>query len=191
MTEAAADVTRPAAEEAPKSSAKNALEWVAVLAGALLVALLVKTFILAAYYIPSGSMLPTLGIGDRVLVSKLSYNFGDIDRGDLVVFGRPAGEPAGRIPDLIKRVVGLGGETIEGRRGTVLIDGEAIAEDYLPEGTANRDFGPFVIGDDEVFVMGDNRGDSRDSTVFGPIDQDLIVGRAFIRIWPFTEFGLL
>jgi signal peptidase I len=173
-----------------RNSTRTLIEWVAVIGGALIVALVIKTFLIQAFYIPSGSMEPTLDIGDRVLVNKLSYRVHDVHRGDLVVFERPEGE-GGDIRDLIKRVIGLGGETIEGRDGHIVIDGRVLSEPYLPEGVTTGDFEPVEIPEDQVWVMGDNRGDSRDSRSFGPIAEEDIVGRAFIRVWPVGDIGFL
>lgn len=186
----AADVPDPEGS-VPRSNAKSILEWVGVIVGALLVALLIKTFLLQAFYIPSRSMEPTLRIGDRVLVNKLSYKVHDINRGDIVVFERPKDEPPDAIKDLIKRVIGLPGETISTQNGQVYIDGRPLDEPYLPDGTVTDNLPPTKVPDGEVFVMGDNRGDSRDSRYFGPIDEGLIVGRAFVRIWPVTHLGFL
>jgi signal peptidase I len=172
-------------------STRSAIEWVAVIVGALVVALVVKTFLIQAFYIPSESMVPTLNIGDRVLVNKLSYETGEIERGDIVVFARPGGPGADGIADLIKRVVALPGETVEGRDGAVYVDGELLAEDYLPEGVATTAFPPYTVPDDHVWVMGDNRGASDDSRRFKAVPLDDVVGRAFVTIWPLSELGLL
>ena len=185
--------TPPAPEEPSRtrSSAKSILEWLGVILGALLVALLIKTFLLQAFYIPSRSMEPTLRIGDRVLVNKLSYKMHDINRGDIVVFERPPDEPPDAIKDLIKRVIALPGETISSENGHVFIDGRPLEEPYLEPGTLTENLPPTVVPEGRIFVMGDNRGDSRDSRYFGPIDEDLVVGRAFVRIWPVTHLGFL
>lgn len=172
------------------SGLRNAVEWVVVIGGALLVALLVKTFLVQAFYIPSESMLTTLEVGDRVLVNKVSYDLHDVNRGDIVVFEKPPGE-GGDIDDLIKRAIGLPGETIEGRDGHVLVDGEVLDEPYLDEGVVTGDFGPVEVGEGQLFMMGDNRENSRDSRFFGPIDEELVVGRAFLRVWPPGALGTL
>jgi signal peptidase I len=179
----------PAGEKG--SFVRSVLEWVAVVGGALVIALVIKTFLLQAFYIPSSSMESTLNIGDRVLVNKLSYRLHDVNRGDIVVFERPPGEPASDIHDLIKRVVALEGETVSlDENGRVLIDGEVLDEPYLAEGTTtNRLAEPVVVPEGHVFVMGDNRNDSRDSRFFGPIEEDSIVGRAFFRVWPLGDIG--
>jgi signal peptidase I len=179
------------AEPPARSSIRSAVEWVVIVVAALLAALLIKTFLLQAFYIPSDSMNPTLVQQDRVLVNKLSYHFHDVHRGDIVVFKRPPGENDPTIKDLIKRVIGLPGDTIEGRDGQILIDGQALKEPYTAKNSPMADFTPRKVPPGHYFVMGDNRGNSKDSRVFGPISKSLIVGRAFIRIWPLSKISLL
>ena len=188
---APADRPSPSPASSEQNSVRNLVEWVGIVVGALVVALVVKTFLIQAFFIPSLSMYPTLDKGDRVLVNKLSYKVHDVHRGDLVVFERPPGQPASTIKDLIKRVVGLPGESIEARAGAVYIDGKRISEPYLVDGVTTDNLPRQTIPKDEIFVMGDNRGDSADSRVFGPIYEDTIVGRAFIRVWPIPDIGLL
>jgi signal peptidase I len=175
----------------PRSSVRSAVEWVVIVVAALLAALLIKTFLLQAFYIPSDSMNPTLVQRDRVLVNKLSYHFHDVHRGDIVVFKRPPGEDDPKIKDLIKRVIGLPGDTIEGRDGQILVDGRVLNESYTAKNSPMSDFPARKIPKGHYFVMGDNRGNSKDSRVFGPISKSLIVGRAFIRVWPVSKISLL
>jgi signal peptidase I len=176
---------------------------------ALVVAVLIKTFLVQAFFIPSGSMNDTLLEGDRVMVNKLAYRFGDPARGDVIVFDSPmeadgdgetifgavvrhVAESLGlSSPDsaLIKRIIALGGETIEVRRNRVYIDGQPIDEPYLKEGSSMPDYGPFTVPEDRVFVMGDNRSSSSDSRVFGPVEESEIVGKAFVRVWPPSRWG--
>ena len=166
---------------------KGAVEWVLIIVAALLAAFLIKTFLVQAFYIPSESMLPTLEKSDRVLVNKLSFRLHDVHRGDIVVFERPPEEQGGdpAIKDLIKRVVGLPGEIISNdESGRVLINGRVLDEDYLPAGTLTTGITEQTIPDDHYWVMGDNRSNSKDSRVFQAIDEDLIVGLAFVRVWP-------
>jgi signal peptidase I len=179
-----------------KSPLRNLIEWVAVIGGALVVALIIRTFLIGAFWIPSGSMLPTLEIEDRVLVNKLSYRFGDPSRGDIIVFDRPSAATDATIKELIKRVIGLPGETIETRDGQVWINGAPLEEPWLrledtgcPGSETPSGIPAQVVPEGTVWVMGDNRCDSTDSRVFGPIDQDTIVGRAFVRIWPLDRAG--
>ncbi|MDQ6615149.1 MAG: signal peptidase I [Actinomycetota bacterium] len=156
-------------------------------------AVVVKTFLIQAFYIPSGSMEPTLKPGDRVLVNKLSYDLHGIHRGDIVVFKRPPSEAADdpAIRDLIKRVIGLPGDRIEGRDGLVYINGQLQKEPYLPPGTVTTTLPLMTVPAGTYFVMGDNRGNSKDSRFIGPIPGHLIVGRAFVRVWPLSGLGLL
>jgi len=163
-----------------------------VVVGAVVVALLIKTFVVQAFRIPSDSMVPTLLDGDRVLVNKLSYDAHDINRGDVVVFERPPGLPASPDDpdDLIKRVIGLPGERIEARDGIVIVDGRELREPYLaePASTFNLD-APIVVPEDHVLVLGDNRTNSTDGRSFGPIPIDSVVGRAFMIMWPPGRIG--
>lgn len=176
------------------------VEWIVVIVGAILLALVVKLFLLQAFYIPSLSMYPTLHEGDRVLVNKLSYHLHDVNRGDVIVFERPPSETSSNIPDLIKRVIGLPGESVTFVDGSVYINGKRLDESYLPDGTVTSSANapnkctvdaPCIVPDGQVWVMGDNRGDSKDSRYFGPIEQSSIVGRAFVTVWPLGRFGLL
>jgi signal peptidase I len=140
-------------------------------------------------------MVPTLKTHDRVIVNKLSYHLHGVHRGDVVVFKTPKG-PNGApidptIKDLVKRVIGLPGETVSARDGHILINGNALDEPYLPAGVMSNcaSFQPncFPAGPlpkDRYFVMGDNRAFSRDSRYFGAISKDEIVGRVFVRVWP-------
>jgi signal peptidase I len=177
-------------EEREKSSGlRNAAEWVVIAGGALLVAFLIKTFLLQAFYIPSLSMAPTLQINDRVLVNKLSYDLHDVHRGDLVVFESPPNEGS-ETKDLIKRVIGLPGETVESRDGRILIDGQPLDEPYLDRGVTTGALEKITVPPDHLWVMGDNRANSRDSRFFGPIPESLVIGRAFVRVWPITDLRL-
>lgn len=167
------------------------MEWLAILAVAVIAAFLVRAFVVEPFFIPSGSMEPTLEVGDRVLVNKLSYDFHPVHRGDVVVFKKPAGDFSPGIKDLIKRVIGLPGETISAHGGYVYIDGRKLDETWLPrvdQGTTAA-FGPVHIPSGEYFMMGDNRRDSADSRVIGPVPEKLFVGRAFVRVWPLSRWG--
>jgi signal peptidase I len=184
--------TAPEPKRRKRSSARNVVEWVVIIVAALLVALVIKTFLFQAFFIPSESMEPTLKPGDRVLVNKLSYDLHSIHRGDIVVFKRPpseAGNPA--IKDLIKRVIGLPGDTIEAIDGKVYINGQLHNEPYLPAGTVTTNLPRRVVPPGQYFVMGDNRSNSSDSRFIGPISGSLIVGRAFVRVWPLSSINLL
>jgi len=192
------------AGEKKKSSStrRTVIEWVVLIGAALVIALIVKAFLFQAFYIPSDSMVPTLQTHDRVIVNKLSYKLHPVHRGDIVVFKTPKG-PDGKpidptIKDLIKRVIGLPGETVSEQGGKVYINGKPLQESYLPAGTVT-DCAHFIaecfpkgpLPADEYWVMGDNRQGSRDSRFFGPITKSEIVGRAFLRVWPISRIGLL
>ena len=180
----------PPEDKAKASGVRNVVEWVAIAGGALLIAFLIKTFLLQAFYIPSLSMDPTLKINDRVLVNKLSYDLHDVHRGDIVVFESPPNEGSST-KDLIKRVVGLPGETVESRDGRIYIDGQVLDEPYLAAHVQTGAMDTVTVPADHYWVMDDNRGNSRDSRYFGAIPESLIIGRAFVRVWPVTALGLL
>lgn len=192
--------------ERPPSGWRLALEVPVLLVVAAVIALLVKAFLAQAFYIPSESMEPQLTAGDRVVVSRLAYRMHEPRRGDIVVFddplapdeddgellpvrvGREALEALGvikpREKELIKRVVGLPGETISAEDGVIHVNGRPLTEPYLGDAVGTGTFGPVVVPDGHLFMMGDNRGNSKDSRRFGPVDQDLVVGRAIVLVWP-------
>jgi signal peptidase I len=173
-----------------RTGTRQAIEWVILIGAALFIAVLIKTFLFQAFFIPSGSMIPTLKVNDRVLVNKLSYKTHDIHRGDIVVFSKPPGE-TDNIKDLVKRVIALPGETVEGRDNHIYINGKLLEEPYLPAGTMTTSFSPRKIPANSMWVMGDNRTESRDSRYFGPIKESSVVGRVFLRIWPLNRLGFL
>ncbi len=188
----APDAPPPPAEPEKKGSSgvRIAFEWVGLVVLALLIALLIKTFLFQAFFIPSESMVPTLRVHDRVLVNKLSYKLHPVHRGDIVVFKAPEGSDPG-IDDLVKRVIGLPNETVSAHGGHVYIDGKELPETYLPKGTDTSSFSPVTLKPDHYWVMGDNRDNSKDSRVFGPITKNNIVGRVFFRIWPLSRLGFM
>jgi signal peptidase I len=147
----------------------------------------VKPFIVEAFYVPSESMVPTLQVWDRVLVNRFIYRLSEPKREDIVVF-----ESIEYGADLIKRVVGVPGDKIEVRSGTLFVNGEQQEEPYLNrELPDDRSYGPKSVPSGHVFVMGDNRADSADSRVFGPVPKENIVGEAFLRFWPPSRLDLL
>jgi signal peptidase I len=170
---------------------RQAIEWGVLIVGALVIALIIKTFLFQAFYIPSASMEPTLKVHDRVLVNKLSYHLHSVHRGDIIVFKAPPEERTAQIKDLVKRVIGLPGDTIEARDGHIYIDAHLLKEPYLPKNTISDDLPKQVVPANSYFMMGDNRGASSDSRVFGPIKKSSIIGRAFVRMWPLTHLGFL
>jgi len=185
--------------QSPRAQARRrwrwVVEWSIVLVVALAVALVVRAFVVQTFFIPSASMEPTLMIGDRILVDKLSYHLHAVHRGDMVVFGRPPGEQASEnVQDLVKRVVGLPGETIwSSAAGQVFVQGPDTGNKVVmvPEPVPGTQLGPaihrFTLPKGDYYVLGDNRTNSDDSRYFGPIPRSLIVGRVVMRIWPVTQ----
>lgn len=172
----------------PDRRRRLVLEWLVVLAVAVGAAFAVRAYVAQTYFIPSASMEPTLMVGDRILVDKLSYHLHSIRRGDIVVFATPPddhGDP--QIKDLVKRVIGLPGDVISSHEGRVYIDGKPLHEPWLPVGTVTASIMTQKVPSNEYFVMGDNRSDSQDSRFFGPIPRSLIVGRVVLRIWPLSR----
>jgi signal peptidase I len=184
-------VAEPPKSGSQRRTARLAIEWGGILVVAVLAAILIRSFVVQPFYIPSGSMEPTLKVGDRVLVNKLSYDLHGVHRGDIVVFKKPPNDTAPGINDLIKRVIGLPGETIAAQDGQVDINGHPLAEPWLPKGVTTAPFGPQTIPPGEYFMMGDNRGDSSDSREIGPIPKHLFIGKAFVRVWPLSRVGTL
>jgi signal peptidase I len=184
---------------------------------ALVIAIVIKTFLVQAFFIPSGSMEPTLMPNDRILVNRLAYRFGDIERGDIIVFADPTpsdqhegflgsilhwlGEGIGVVrpadDDFIKRVIALPGETWEMRNGITYVDGRKLDEPYVNQADLDtRSFGPETVPDGMLFVMGDNRNHSGDSRFpppagLGYIPIDRVIGQAFVIIWPPSRAGWL
>ena len=195
-------------------------ETALLVATALVVALLVKTFFLQAFYIPSGSMRQTLEKDDRILVEKVSYWFDDIERGDVVVFDDPAhwlSQEAGQAPDgaitkalaaiglypagghLVKRVIGVGGDTVACTDGKVEVNGAVLDEDAyvtLPQQACTGAW-TVEVPADHLWVMGDNREHSADSRVHigdpggGYIPVEDVVGKVFVVVWPWNRWQLL
>ena len=164
-------------------------EWFVVIFVALLAAFAIRATLVQTYFIPSESMTPTLEVGDRLMVYKLAFTLGDVDRGDLVVFNRPANMGNADIKDFVKRVIGLEGERIRAEGGVVYVNGRPLEEPYLTTDMYTSDFPEAEIPPGYMFVMGDNRPNSRDSRFFGPIHEGLLVGEVFLRIWPFGDIG--
>ena len=145
----------------------------------------VRPFILEAFWIPSKSMVPTLEVGDRVFVNKFIYHFHPPERHDIIVFRNAEGSAEGGQEDLIKRVVGVPGDEISVQDGTLFVNGERQEEPYVNEQSPDTSsFGPMVVPEGKVFVMGDNRADSLDSRYIGPVPLENIEGEAFMIFWP-------
>jgi signal peptidase I len=210
----------PAEEQAPggRQDEKDHRSWrelpVLVLV-ALLVAILIKSFLVQAFYIPSASMEPTLLEGDRVLVCRICYRISDIQPGDVIVFSDPAPSPSHRgalgafvhwlgegiglaqpqDEDFIKRVIGLPGDVVELRSGQLIVNGRPVEEPYLDPRKDTRSYGPVTVPDGNLFVLGDNRQVSGDSRLtpaeggVGFVPEDKVIGRAFVIVWPPSRWG--
>ena len=223
--------TEPEPSKKKKHSfARQVAELPLLVLVAFLIAIVIKTFVVQAFFIPSGSMIPTLRVGDRVLVEKVTYRLRDPQRGDVIVFAREVlgpqpdvpwyqdarnflrelvGLPIGDEEDFIKRVVAVGGDTVryQGTPRKLFVNGEEIDQSFINRGTDRSS--PTLTNEDcerlemetsgkgclvpagRVFVMGDNRGNSQDSRFLGPIEEDKIIGRGFVLIWPLSHLGSL
>lgn len=167
-----------------KAVTKNTLEWFYTLVFALILALVIRTFVAEARWIPSESMLPTLNIGDRLIIDKVSFHISGIKRGDIIVFKAP---PASKLDDvLIKRVIGLPGDNVTIKSGLVYINHQPIDEPYEME-KPRGDYEALTVPENSLFVMGDNRNNSFDSRFWGVVPEELIIGKALARYYPFTN----
>lgn len=169
-----------------RSPARNVLDFIVIFGGAILMAYLLQAYLVKPFQIPSESMMPTIDPGDRILVNRLAYRYGSVQRGDIIVFKAPT-DPS---VDYVKRIVAVAGDTIEVRRGQVILNGETQVEPYI---TAEQktSFAAQKVPEGAVFVMGDNRGDSQDSR-FWPVpwlNVDSILGKAFLTYWPPNRVG--
>jgi signal peptidase I len=192
--------TNPPEQSNPESIAPQPLlmQWwqkwsenITILVVALGLALFIRTFVAEPRYIPSESMLPTLEIGDRLIVEKLSYYTHPPQRGDIIVFAPPSQlQEQGYLEDqaFIKRVIGLPGNTIEVKNGHVYVDRQLLIEPYIAE-APNYAMSPMVVPTDRLFVMGDNRNNSNDSHVWGFLPTANIIGHACFRFWPIENLG--
>jgi signal peptidase I len=162
------------------------VEVVVIVAAAFVLALLVQQFVVKPFAIPSPSMEPTLVEGDRVLVNRLVYHFRSPERGDVMVFhppGRPGSDP------FIKRIVAVGGDTIAVRDGLLWVNGVAQDEPFIKEHPIVGDFPETMVPVGFVWAMGDNRNNSGDSRVFGPVSVKEIMGEAFAIYWPLNHLS--
>ena len=167
------------------------IEGIKTIATAAILAFGIRAFVAEARYIPSSSMEPTLQINDRLIIEKISYHFQEPKRGDVVVFNPTKALQEKDFRDaFIKRVIGLPGETIQVKTGKVYVNGQAIKEKYIFE-DPNYDYGPVTVPEGEYLVLGDNRNNSYDSHYWGYVPKEKIIGKAFVRFWPFNRLGAL
>lgn len=158
---------------------------------AVVVAVVVRLFVAEPRFIPSNSMDPTLHVGDRLLIEKVSYRFHSPERGDIVVFEPPPQlQAVGYLPEqaFIKRIVGLPGDTVAVHAGQVYLNGDPVQEPYILEAPA-YEMPPVTVPDGSLFVMGDNRNDSNDSHIWGFLPEANLIGRTVLRFWPPSDLG--
>ncbi len=179
------------AETTPAESSPTFLRWLGELVLMVVLAFVlatgIRTFVVQPYVIPTGSMIPTIGIGERVLANKFVYRFQTPQQGDIVVFD----DPTGSVPTLIKRVVAVGGQTIDIQDSAVYVDGKKLDEPYAhaKPSEPGEVLLPLKIPEGQVWLMGDNRTNSHDSRWFGPQPVSIIHGKAFLRYWPFNRIA--
>ncbi|MBO8137732.1 MAG: signal peptidase I [Desulfotomaculum sp.] len=166
-----------------KSPIREIIESVVI---AVILAVIIRTFIVEPFYIPSGSMEPTLMINDRIIVSKVSYYFGEPERGDIVVFKYPK-DPS---KNFVKRLIGKPGDVVELRSSKLYVNGQEVPENYLLPGIRYADYGPVKIPDGHYLMLGDNRNNSEDSRYWGFLPEDLIIGKAVLIYWPIDRIGV-
>ena len=164
---------------------RSLLEIVVIVAAAFVLALLIQQFVVKPFSIPSESMQPTLTDGDRVLVARFVYRFGDPKPGDVIVFHPPTSPKE----EYIKRVVAVGGDRVSVHDGKLWINGKAMDESYINEKVMLGTFPEITVPQGSVFAMGDNRNNSGDSRVFGPVPKSSILGKAFFLYWPLGRIG--
>lgn len=185
-------VDNPAPEEKARQKDENPwLEGLKTIGLSAVLAIGIRQFVAEARYIPSGSMLPTLQINDRLIVDKISYRFNTPQRGDIVVFSpTPALEKQNFHDAFIKRVIGLPGDKVEVKGGRVYINDQPLREDYIgADERPQYQWGPQVVPKDSYLVLGDNRNNSYDSHYWGFVPRDNIIGRAVVRFWPPNRAG--
>lgn len=170
---------------------KNSLSFVVDIAKIALISLLIilpiRYFVAQPFFVRGASMEPTLKDGNYLIIDELSYRLGDPSRGDIVVFHISDGSSQ----FLIKRIIGLPGETVEIRDGDVFIGGVELEEEYLPDSLTTSGVTRISLDDDDFFVLGDNRGASYDSRQWGKLEKDNIIGKAWIRAWPLSSFDII
>lgn len=182
-----------------RSRKRSIIEWLIVLVVAVLVSLLIRTYVFQTFFIPSGSMEPTLQLGDRIIVSKLSVELGTIHTGDILVFKAPkavASVCGDDVADLVKRVIGLPGQTLTSKGNTIYVKDPGgkyhkLAQPWTHNPVLGKQIGVVHVKANHYFMMGDNESDSCDSRYWGTIPRSSIIGKAFIRIWPLSRFDFL
>jgi len=168
------------------------VEWAAIIAVAVALSLFVRVFVFQTFYIPSGSMEPTLLVGDRIIIDKLAVDFGTVNRGDIVVFHAPpavASQCGDADVDLVKRVVGVPGDRISSSGNNILINGNVLQERWTHNEPLGPAITPLTITAGHYFVVGDNHNNSCDSRFWGLVPKGNIIGKVFLRVWPLNRLS--
>lgn len=174
------------------SRSRVTAEWVIVIIVAVVASLLIRTYVFQTFFIPSASMEPTLQIGDRLMVNKLSVEFGTIHVGDVVVFKAPPSENCGTpVADLVKRVIGTPGDVLTSKGNTIFVNGVALDEKWPHTEPLGPPIRRVKVAPNHYFVMGDNHSDSCDSRSWGTVPRSDIIGKVFVRIWPVSRIAWL
>jgi signal peptidase I len=176
-----------------RSSAWLVAEWLAVIVVALVLAVGVRSYVIQTFFIPSGSMEPTLEVGDRILVFKLAYDFSSPAIGDVVVFKAPPSEHCGdpSVTDLVKRIVAVPGDRISSIGNTIVVNGKPLVQNWPHYADLIDPITPQTIPANHYFVMGDNHPASCDSRVWGTVPRSDIIGKVVLKIWPLSQFGTI
>jgi signal peptidase I len=176
-----------------RSRRRIAIEWAVILVVAVTASFLIRSYAVQTFVIPSGSMKPTLHVGDRILVNKLSVDFGTINVGDVIVFKAPPAEHCedDGIADLVKRVIGLPGQHLTSKGNTIYVNGKALKEPWTYFHTIGSPVGHVTVPKNSYYVMGDNRADSCDSRFWGSVPRSDIIGKVFVRVWPPSRIGFI
>ena len=175
------------ASQIPQAVRISVIETLDACIFAAVLSLIIITFVVQAFYIPSGSMEPTLMVDDRILVAKFLYRFEPVARGNVIVFRYPLNPSR----DFVKRVIGLPGQRVQLKDGVVYVNGERISEKGYTIHPDFGNYGPITVPPNQFFVLGDNRNNSEDSRFFGYVPRANIIGRAVFIYWPVSRVGFV
>jgi len=170
-----------------KTVVRETLDWIIHIVIAVVIGFLIVTFVAQRTIVHDVSMQPTLYEGDNLIVEKISPRINNLKRGDIIVFHEPQGDR-----QLIKRLIAVAGDTVEIKDGKVFVNGEALDENYIKgDFTPQGEYSSLTVEEGKLFVLGDNRMNSRDSRSFGTIDISQVTGKAIFRFYPFNKIGIL
>lgn len=179
------------ADKRVRSRKKSFVEWLLVLIAALLVSFTVRTYVIQTFLIPSSSMNPTLYTGNRILVDKLSVDFGSINIGDMLVFKAPLDvqkDCSDSVADLVKRVIGLPGDSLSSKGNTIYVNGKALKENWSHFEPLGIRIKNITVPAGQYYMMGDNHSNSCDSRIWGTVPRSDIIGKVFLKIWPLSQW---